>query len=123
MLRMTRWTRRVSGLATIGLLTLAPVSLWAHTQQEGSYPEHEAIVEGTPERIAVWFDHVMRLTVFEVTGPNGRVDLAVQPGRSPIDRFETAPAAGMPSGDYTVRWRGLAPDGHVMFDEFYFTVR
>jgi copper resistance protein C len=124
MLRMTRWARPVSGLAMmIGLLGVAPYSLWAHVQQEGSYPEHEAIVDGTPARIAVWFDHTMRLTSFEVTGPNGRVDLAAQPGRSPVSRFETVPAESMPPGEYTVRWRGLAPDGHVMFDEYYFTVR
>lgn len=121
--RGSRHNRTLPGLAMTALLFLAPLSLWAHAQQEGSYPEHEAVVEGTPERIAVWIDHVMRLTPFEVTGPNGRVELTEQPGRSPVSRFETAPAGRLSPGEYTVRWRGLAPDGHVMFDAYYFTVR
>ena len=115
--------RPLPGLVMIALFCLVPPGLWAHAEQEGSYPEHEAVVEGTPEKLAVWFDHAMRLTSFEVTGPNGAVELTEQPGRSPISRFETAPADGLPPGEYTVRWRGLAPDGHVMFDEYYFTVR
>lgn len=110
-------------LAWLGILVLTPSMLWAHAQQEGSYPEHQAVVDGTPERIAVWFDHEMRITSFEVIGPNGAVDLTVAPGRAAASRFETAPAGDMPPGEYTVRWRGLAPDGHVMFDEYYFTVR
>lgn len=116
-------SRTLAALAWLVILGLAPVGLWAHAQQEGSYPEHEAVVEGTPERIAVWFDHEMRITSFEVIGPNGGVDLTVGPGRAAVSRFETAPAGKMPPGEYTVRWRGMAPDGHVMFDEFYFEVR
>ena len=116
-------SRPVAALALLTILGLTPLTLLAHAQQEGSYPEHEAVVEGTPERIAVWFDHEMRITSFQVTGPNGAVDLTVGPVRAPVSRFETAPAGNMPPGEYTVRWRGMAPDGHVMFDEFYFEVR
>ena len=109
--------------ALLASLSFLPLALWAHAQQEGAYPEHEAVVEGTPEKIAVWFDHAMRITLFEVTGPDGVVELTAQPGRSAVSRFETTPAGDMPPGEYTVRWRGVAPDGHLMFDEYYFTVR
>ncbi len=116
-------SRPLAAFAWLAIFGLAPLGLWAHALQEGSYPEHEAVVDGTPERIAVWFDHEMRITSFQVTGPNGAVDLTVGPVRAPVSRFETAPAGEMPPGEYTVRWRGMAPDGHVMFDEFYFEVR
>ncbi|WP_018953162.1 copper resistance CopC family protein [Thioalkalivibrio sulfidiphilus] len=106
---------------TLLLFTTSPV--WAHAQQEGMYPEHASTIEGSPEKIAVWFDHAMRLTLFEVTGPQGRVELQSRPGRETVTRFETAPAGPLVPGEYTVKWRGLAEDGHVMFDEFYFTVR
>ena len=105
------------------LMLMVPHSLLAHAQQEGSDPEHESTIDGSPEKIAVWFDHEMRLTFFEVSGPNGTVDLRQRPGRTPVSRFETAPSDALPPGEYTVRWRGLAEDGHTMFDEFYFTVR
>lgn len=114
--------RTLAILCTVALLLAAP-PLWAHAQQEGTYPEHASIIEGSPEKIAVWFDHAMRLTLFEVTGPDGRVALDSRPGRDMRMRFETTPANPLPPGEYTVRWRGLAEDGHAMFDEFYFTVR
>lgn len=107
----------------VALALLLPPTLWAHAQQEGSYPEHESTLETSPERIAIWFDHDMRLTFFEVLGPDGPVALSERPGGALISQFETAPESTLGSGEYTVRWRGLAEDGHAMSDEFYFTVR
>ncbi|MCM2479064.1 copper resistance CopC family protein [Serpentinimonas maccroryi] len=104
------------------LLLAAPLLL-AHAQPEGSLPAHGSTVSGSPNRIAVWFDHPMRLTLFEVSGPRGVVPLTQGPGRDALTRFETSPAAPLGPGRYTVRWRGLAADGHVMADEIYFNVR
>lgn len=105
------------------LMLMVPHSLLAHAQQEGSDPTHESTIDDSPEQIPVWFDHEMRLTFFEVSGPDGAVDLLERPGRTPVSRFETALSNALAPGEYTVRWRGLAEDGHTMFDEFYFTVR
>jgi methionine-rich copper-binding protein CopC len=51
------------------------------------------------------------------------VELSGRPGRDPVDRFEARPVTTLEPGEYTVKWRGLAEDGHAMFDEFAFTVR
>jgi copper resistance protein C len=115
--------RRALSVGWVVLWLLLAPPLWAHADQEGSVPEHGATVEGTPERIGIWFDHKMRITLFEVAGANGRVDLRARPTGQLVERFETAPAGAMAAGEYTVRWRGLAEDGHAMFDEFQFTVR
>ncbi|OYX55021.1 MAG: copper resistance protein CopC [Comamonadaceae bacterium 32-67-11] len=104
-------------------LLLATPHLHAHAQPEGSLPAHGSTVSGSPNRIAVWFNHPMRLTLFEVSGPRGVVPLSQGPGRDALTRFETSPATPLSPGKYTVRWRGLAADGHVMADEIYFTVR
>jgi len=119
---MTRSLRAVPAVIA-ALILMLPGSLLAHAQKEGTYPEHESTLDGSPNRIAVWFDHDMRLTFFEVSGPDGPVALSQRPGRNPINRFETAPSSTLRPGEYTVRWRGLAEDGHTMFDEFYFSVR
>ena len=108
--------------ALVLLLALAS-PLGAHAQQEGTYPEDGASIEGTPDRIAVWFDHGLRITFFELQGPQGVVALNQRPGRDPVDRFEARPVTTLEPGEYTVQWRGLAEDGHAMFDAFTFTVR
>jgi len=119
---MTRWKPIATAALALQLLA-APPSLLAHAQPEGSYPEHGAVLDQRPARIAVWFDHPMRLTLFELRGPAGVVALSARPGATPVSRFEAVPTAPMPPGRYTVRWRGLAPDGHVMADDFDFTLR
>jgi methionine-rich copper-binding protein CopC len=113
-------------LATAALalqLLVAPAVVLAHAQPEGSYPEHGAVLDQRPARIAVWWDHPMRLTLFELRGPAGVVALSARPGAAPVSRFEAVPTAPMPPGRYTLRWRGIAPDGHVMADDFDFTLR
>ena len=117
------WRTLLSGWMFALLLAILPLSLWAHAQQEGTWPEDGAVLEGSPESIGVQFDHEMRLTLFEVSGPAGRVALRDSPGQRAVQRFSTAPATPLPSGEYTVSWRGLAADGHVMRDSFVFTVR
>jgi copper resistance protein C len=110
--------------AVIAVLTLMlPSSLVAHVQLDRSEPEHESTVDGSPARIAVWFDQDLRLVSFEVSGPDGPVALRQRPDRTLVSHFETAPSSTLAPGEYTVRWRGLAEDGHVMFDEFHFAVR
>jgi methionine-rich copper-binding protein CopC len=104
-------------------LLVVPASLLAHAQPEGTYPEHNSIRDQPPARIAVWFDHPMRITLFEVRGPAGVVPLSARPGATPVSRFEAVPTSPMPPGRYTVRWRGLAADGHVMADEIGFKLR
>lgn len=113
----------IARLALALHLLLAAPQLWAHSQPEGSLPAHGSTISGSPNQIAVWFDHPMRLTLFEVSGPRGVVPLSQGPGRAALTRFETSPATPLGPGRYTVRWRGLAADGHVMADEIYFIVR
>ncbi len=118
-------TRSTGALPTViaAFMLMLPPSLMAHVQQERSEPEHESTVDGSPERIAVWFDQDLRLVSFEVSGPDGPVALRQRPDRAPARHFETAPSSTLAPGEYTVQWRGLAEDGHVMLDEFRFSVR
>lgn len=119
---MIRFQPLVAAALALQLL-VAPALALAHAQPEGSYPAPDAVLDQRPARVAVWWDHPMRLTLFELRGPAGVVALNPHPGATPVQRFEATPAAPLPPGRYTLRWRGLAPDGHVMADEFHFTVR
>jgi len=104
-------------------LLLSMQHLHAHAQPEGSVPAHGSIINNSPNKIAVWFDHPMRITLFEVSSAQGVVQLRQTPGREELIRFETSPVEQLSPGKYTVRWRGIAADGHIMADEIYFTVK
>jgi copper resistance protein C len=100
----------------------APTGVAAHSAIEATQPRNgEKIAESSPT-IGVRFDGAMRITRFELTGPDGPVVIADRPDGQPAQQFETAPAAPLAPGDYRVEWRALAADGHVMSGEFRFTV-
>ncbi|MGM0672068.1 copper resistance protein CopC [Thioalkalivibrio sp.] len=109
-----------AGLAALLLAVAMPLA--AHDGAPGSTPEDGATVQGSPEEIGIEFEGAMRITQFDVTGPDGRVRLADRPGSDPTERYFVEPAEPLPAGDYEVRWRGLARDGHTMSDGFRFTV-
>jgi len=103
------------------LLTLA-MPLLAHQKTTETLPEDGTTIKGSPEEIGVTFDGVMRITQFEVTGPDGIVRLESQPDREEVERFFAKPQEPLPAGDYEVNWRGLSTDGHMMSESFNFSV-
>jgi copper resistance protein C len=112
-------------IARIGLAALLlgiAVSLAAHEAKLNTVPEDGATVQGSPESIGVEFDGQMRITQFEVTGPDGQIELADGPGSDPTREYVVKPAAALKAGRYQVSWRGLARDGHMMSGSFSFTV-
>jgi len=104
------------------LLLAVAVSVAAHEAKLTSTPEDGATIESSPETIGIEFDGAMRITQFEVTGPDGRVPLADETGSDPTEAYFVRPAEPLPPGRYEVRWRGLARDGHMMSGGFSFTV-
>jgi copper resistance protein C len=113
---------KIARIALALLLLAAAPMLWAHAEVTETWPEKGASVEGSPEVLGVAFNEEMRLTVFEVSGPNGAVPLESEPGREAAATFKFVPAEELVAGDYTVNWRGLAADGHLMSGRFAFTV-
>ena len=108
--------------ALAALLLAVATPLLAHEGELGSTPEDGATVQGSPEKIGIEFEGAMSITQFDVSGPDGRVRLTNPPGNDPTERYFVEPAEPLPAGDYQVRWRGLARDGHMMSDGFRFTV-
>ena len=108
------------GLAALLLTTALP--LLAHEGELRSAPANGATLESSPDEIGIEFEGEMRITQFDVVGPNGRVRLADTPGNAPTERYFVAPADSLPAGTYEVSWRGLARDGHMMSDGFRFTI-
>ena len=107
-------------LATL-LLSLA-IPVLAHEGAASTSPKDGVTIQDSPAEIGIEFGGMMRITQFEVTGPNGPVPLDGQPGSEQVDRYFVKPSDTLSAGDYQVHWRGLSDDGHMMSDGFNFSV-
>jgi methionine-rich copper-binding protein CopC len=108
------------------LALLPPAEGWAHAYLVRSAPAARASVARAPARVQLWFNERLepaysRLSVWD--GGGKRVDAGdVEVAASEPTRLSVAVPA-LPPGPYTVKYRVLSVDGHVVESEFSFTVR
>ena len=113
--------------ACAAAFTLAwPAPALAHAYLIRSSPAARAIVTRTPERVQLWFNERLEPVYSRVSVWNGdaqRVDtgdVRVGPGEPTRLSVGVPP---LPAGVYTVKYRVLSVDGHVVEAAFAFTVR
>lgn len=120
-------TVRVARVVLI-LLTLCftTASAWAHAYLTKAVPAQRAVLFSPPDRVQLWFNERLEanfcsLTVTDAAG-------------APVDDGKSQVAADDPkllmvalkpitAGTYTVKFRVLSVDGHVVTNQFAFTVR
>lgn len=118
----SRWI--VAGL--LALLTLAPDIGWSHAYLVKSVPARRAALSHSPARVQLWFNERLEasfsyLSVWNHEGV--QVDLGdVEVGPKDPRRLSVGVPALSP-GAYTVKYRVLSVDGHVVEDQFPFTLR
>lgn len=113
---------RTLALMLAAALSLAAPFATAHSVTKSTTPADGSTVEGSPPVIEVEFDAPMRVTSIQLTGADGTIfDVGPHDKMTAVRTFRAEPQA-LPSGTYTVEWRGLAADGHVMKGRFGFTV-
>jgi methionine-rich copper-binding protein CopC len=111
-------------VAALGLWPMA--SAWAHAYLVRSTPAARATVARAPERVQLWFNERLepaysRVSVHDRDGQ--RVDAGdVQVGPDERTRLSVS-VPPLPAGPYTVKYRVLSVDGHVVDAAFTFTVR
>ncbi|MCE5973113.1 copper resistance protein CopC [Sinirhodobacter sp. WL0062] len=118
--RMTYLIRAALGaLLAVGAASQAAL---AHAEKEGTRPADGAVLTAPPETLGMNFDMPMRVTLIALTDQDGNEHaLTRHDGMQPVTAFDAVPPA-LPSGIYTVEWRGLADDGHPMQGRFSFEV-
>jgi methionine-rich copper-binding protein CopC len=113
-------------LAVLLTVTLAATDGWAHAVLVRSTPAARASLTRPPERVHLWFNERLepaysRVAVWDAQGKQvDAADGAVDPAEP------TRLSVGVPSlaaGTYTVKFRVLSVDGHVVESQFPFTVR
>jgi methionine-rich copper-binding protein CopC len=111
-------------VAALGLWPPAPA--WSHAYLVRSTPAARSVVARAPERVQLWFNERLepaysRMSVWNRDAE--RVDVGdaqvapAEPGRLSVG------VPPLPAGAYTVKYRVLSVDGHVVEAEFVFTVR
>jgi copper resistance protein C len=118
----TLWLR----LALGGLLLAVPISGWAHAYLVKSSPTRRAVLSSAPARVVLWFNERLEaqfseLSVWNTAGQ--QVDGSdVQVGPDDSKKLSVG-IPTLPVGTYTVKYRVLSVDGHIVEAEFPFTIR
>ncbi|MEA2977999.1 MAG: copper resistance protein [Alphaproteobacteria bacterium] len=115
-----------AGIILAVALLLAPVTAFAHASLVKSAPAQRAAVFEAPPRVELWFNERLEskfcsIAVTDVAGKsvdNGDLKAASDdPKQLSIGLGKLGP------GVYTVKYRVLSVDGHVVENNFTFTVR
>jgi methionine-rich copper-binding protein CopC len=119
-------TRRWALLAALAVASaLLPAAAGAHSRLVRSQPSRNAAVARAPERVRLWFSERLEpayatLSVWSEAGAQ------VDAGDAAVDPADAAVlSVGAPNlvpGRYTVRYRVLSVDGHIVESSFAFTV-
>jgi copper resistance protein C len=111
------------------LLALAlwlPAPAWSHAYLVRSAPTPRAVVARAPARVQLWFNERLEPAYSWVSVWN-RDAQRVDAGDAQVARAEprrlSVGVPPLPAGPYTVKYRVLSVDGHVVEAEFAFTVR
>lgn len=122
---MQRSRGRIAG-ALLTVLLLAPDVGWAHAYLVKSSPARRAVLIRPPAQVQLWFNERLepafsRLSVVDRDGR--RVDTGdVRVGPDDLKRLSVGVPRLAP-GTYTVQYRVLSVDGHIVESQFSFTVR
>ena len=118
--------RRTLVMAALGALLALPGSSYSHSLLVRSQPGQRATVTRPPERVQMWFSErlepayatasVWNEAGKQVDGGDAKVD-----PDDPILLSVSTPNLG--PGRYTVRFRVLSVDGHVVESRYTFTVK
>jgi copper transport protein len=109
-------------LALAALVALAaPAAAYAHASIRSEFPRYGEQLRATPGQIVIRFDQTVDVlpNAIKVLDPNGR-NLAL-PAHA-VTRGIAARVLRLPRGGYTVRWKALSNDGHVVNGVYTFGV-
>lgn len=112
--------------ALLAAALLSPLSAWAHAILVKSQPAKDETVKESPKQIDLWFNDAVRseykaLAVIDSSGKrvdNHDVEQGLTDG-SHI--YATVP--NLAPGTYTVRYRVVSEDTHIVTGKFQFTIK
>lgn len=111
-------------LATIlfSVLAIAP-SAYAHTHLTSSMPSDKAVLDKAPNELMLHFSEPTKLTAVTLkkNGEGEAHKLAAFPKEPTANA--NIPLQALSQGEYTVEWRAVGDDNHVMRGTLHFTIK
>jgi methionine-rich copper-binding protein CopC len=101
-------------------LTIATAAS-AHSTARATEPADGATLDAPPATIRIQFKAPIRVTLLRLTDAGGDAHDVTYDGSEATAEL-TADPASLPSGSYTVEWRGLSQDGHPASGSFSFRI-
>ena len=108
-------------IVLIALVALSPSLALAHAQLASSVPADQAVLESPPKELALHFTEAVRLTAVTVARDGEAAKQLDSLPAGALKDFSLA-APTLAAGRYSVSWRALAADSHVMTGSFTFSV-
>ena len=124
-LHTMKLTTRLAALLLLAIGVSAAASGVPHFGLAKSLPAADTSVE-SPQSIQLWFTQVPQdgSVSIRLVNPAGEALETGEPGADSEDDklFAVTVGSSLAAGTYTVAWRGIGVDGHVVRDEFSFSV-
>ncbi len=118
--------RRVILAGVLGWLVLTPVVAWAHASLVRSAPARRAVLSRAPSRVQLWFNERLEPNFSKVSVQDA-AGTQVDAGEARVGpdnpRLLSVGLRPLAPGAYTVKFRVLSVDGHIVEGELSFTVQ
>ena len=108
------------------IVLAAPLVAWGHASLVKSAPAQRAVLYRAPAKIQLWFNERLeiRYSSFSLLDAAGKaIDTGAIEVAADDPRSIQAAIKPLPPGTYTVKYRVLSTDGHVVENRFSFTIR
>lgn len=107
-------------IAAAAMLALSGIA-FAHTRLKTSIPAENAVLSAAPSEIVLKFSAPTRLTAL-VIKKDGESERKLGPLPKEAAADFRVPVTSLTPGKYTVSWRAMSADNHVMSGDLHFAV-
>jgi methionine-rich copper-binding protein CopC len=113
-MKTSKW---LAGAVLVGVAALAQ----AHTHLKDAVPAAGSTVKASPDHITLTFSEPARLTALTIQKEGGEEQkIAALPADAAAK--VSVPAPKLAPGKYTVNWRVVSGDNHIMSGKLHFTI-
>ena len=113
--------RRLSATLLVLFATLAVSHAFAHSKLIASVPAEAAVLNAAPPMLQLTFNEPLRLTALTLESADGSSRAIENLPAEQQTQFELTPPV-LAAGPYTLTWRGIGKDGHVVSGTVKFTL-